>query len=761
MIVGRIIYYYLTVLTIHHSFFLYTVSHPDKYGAPIIDLSKDKEAQADPDGLTQAQIALERVITKVFTKYAIPLEVTDRIRATFKTKLWRMGRTLSKLGGTKRQQQLQKWQEGKDSIWSLSIDPVEAARQLMKRKRHVEVQLEREVNKRHKIESEIKALKLEARSLHKVTRKQADTIVRLKTGRSEGGRGSSTKSWSEYSRQHRCAKKKALGSDIQAALSFCEGKCYQPISVELENVETRSREILTIQDGTFSEVRKDGTATDDDKVRFALYVKDKFSLSDEAYHEISLLTKDIPRLYKIKDLTKDFNSKFDIMPAPEGVIGVQQSLRSRLTVRLRSLQAMDPGQTLKIKLSGDGTAIARHLNVVNFTFTLLNEGLVARSATGNHTIAILQVPEKYDALSEALSDIAKEASELQSIELDGVSYAIEYFLGGDMKFIALVCGIDAANAEYSCTWCKCSNMDRWDMDRTWSAFDTAKGARTTKEIEDYAKLPKSRMKFNCSRKPLFPFIPIDHVIIDTLHLFLRISDLLTNLLIQELRRQDGIEKATTVKLDRSKLTNLTAYETFLNHTCKICFQWYVSEETKKLQWRDLTGPEKIRLFTHIDLPELFPLLPNVSNIHHLWMQFWRLHCELKIECDPDQLQGDIKNWVREFLTIYQTKNVTPYVHAFAYHVPEFVRRYGNITMFTQEGLEKLNDITTKHYQRSTNHRDDALKQALEKRNRIEDLEDSGYQRKKRLVRCGVCGQPGHNRRSCSRAPLVQIQNMQD
>jgi len=49
--------------------------------------------------------------------------------------------------------------------------------------------------------------------------------------------------------------------------------------------------------------------------------------------------------------------------------------------------------------------------------------------------------------------------------LDGVSYPIEYFLGGDMNFLALVCGIDAANAEDSCTCCKCSSMDRWDMDK--------------------------------------------------------------------------------------------------------------------------------------------------------------------------------------------------------------------------------------------------------------------------------------------------------
>ena len=82
------------------------------------------------------------------------------------------------------------------------------------------------------------------------------------------------------------------------------------------------------------------------------------------------------------------------------------------------------------------------------------------------------------------------------------------------------------------------------MDEEWPAFDQTKGAITIDEIKHFAALPKSRKRYNYSRNPIFDFIPIDHVIIDTLHLFLRISDLLINLLIQELRRQDGIEKST-------------------------------------------------------------------------------------------------------------------------------------------------------------------------------------------------------------------------
>lgn len=139
--------------------------------------------------------------------------------------------------------------------------------------------------------------------------------------------------------------------------------------------------------------------------------------------------------------------------------------------------------------------------------------------------------------------------------------------------------------------------------------------------------------------------------------------MLINLLIQDLRRLDGILKAT---LDRSKHSNVTAYEAFLNDQCKIHFHWYTCQDTKQLKWRDLNGPEKIRLFKHMDIPKYFPNIPNASVIQDVWSEFVRLFDELgKSDNNCDDLQDDIKTWVKLFLRIYQTKNITPYVHSFA------------------------------------------------------------------------------------------------
>ena len=35
---------------------------------------------------------------------------------------------------------------------------------------------------------------------------------------------------------------------------------------------------------------------------------------------------------------------------------------------------------------------------------------------------------------------------------------------------------------------------------------------------------------------------------------------------------------------------------------------------------------------------------------------------------------------------YQKKNVTPYMHCMVYHVPEMLKKYGNLRQFSGQGM---------------------------------------------------------------------------
>ena len=79
-----------------------------------------------------------------------------------------------------------------------------------------------------------------------------------------------------------------------------------------------------------------------------------------------------------------------------------------------------------MRLSSDGTKIGKNLHVINFTFTLPDEDQ-SLSAAGNHTIAIMKIPEKYEELFLGLSDIIHEVEQLDSIEVNGINFKLDFF----------------------------------------------------------------------------------------------------------------------------------------------------------------------------------------------------------------------------------------------------------------------------------------------------------------------------------------------
>lgn len=183
-------------------------------------------------------------------------------------------------------------------------------------------------------------------------------------------------------------------------------------------------------------------------------------------------------------------------------------------------------------------------------------------------------------------------TKLSKVKVGGKHYNIEYFLGADWKFLACVCGLGAANQDHVRICCKCPRNQRPDIQTVWSLSNSAQGARSLKEIANFAK----SKQLNCKTTPLFSFTPLDHVIIDTLNLFLRLSDNLTELLIRELRRKDACDKATFPNgFSQKKFKHMAGYEAFLKNLC-ISFEWRINKDTKKLDYRDLTGPAK----THCD-----------------------------------------------------------------------------------------------------------------------------------------------------------------
>jgi hypothetical protein len=149
-----------------------------------------------------------------------------------------------------------------------------------------------------------------------------------------------------------------------------------------------------------------------------------------------------------------------------------------------------------------------------------------------------------------------------------------------------------------------------------------------------------------------------------------------------------------------------------------------------------------------------PKAQNAKDIQVIWDEFVHIINDLKCDYTSQDsvlhIKDKIKTWLQKFLKVYQGKDVTPYMHAFCYHVPEFLELYSNIEYFTQQGMEKYNDRCSKDYFRSTNHHGtDALEQLFLKRSRIQFLEGVGCERIKKSYKCRNCLLHGHTIKTCT------------
>ena len=252
------------------------------------------------------------------------------------------------------------------------------------------------------------------------------------------------------------------------------------------SIETKGKKMINIM------VTGKGTLNISDKK--ALYLKDRYGISDKTYHELALSSAKFPKLRSVKLYANQLNASYNIQELPGG-IGVFQSLRERLTTRINKLTNNNPmtDSVIKVKLFGDGTCLGKRIHVVNIVFSVMNEAN-CKSVTGNHILSILKVREKYQSLKDALNPILCEVSEMQTIVINGRVFDIVFFLGGDLKFLNVMTGLDACSSTYSCLWCHCSKSDRWDHRKQWSMINQASGARTIESITQYARQKKNKYK---------------------------------------------------------------------------------------------------------------------------------------------------------------------------------------------------------------------------------------------------------------------------
>ena len=79
-------------------------------------------------------------------------------------------------------------------------------------------------------------------------------------------------------------------------------------------------------------------------------------------------------------------------------------------------------------------------------------------------------------------------------------------------------------------------------------------------------------------------------------------------------------------------------------------------------------------------------------IQRIWKDFYEIDKKIsKNIIDYQTLKTKTENWMKDFLSIYTKDNVTPYMHIFVNHFHEFLRLYGDLSAFSEQGMNsKIN-----------------------------------------------------------------------
>ena len=195
-------------------------------------------------------------------------------------------------------------------------------------------------------------------------------LVKYKEGDAHNKR-KRKKSWSEYSVQYKNKKLKCLAANINEKLK-CADDNFIHRRVEMANTETG--EIVTVENQDGKPVIKSKEAnkeSEDSLLRKNLYIKDKYNISNEAYHELAMTNPEIPSSYRLLKTVKEINSESIIRSTTGKAIGIQQSLKERLMKRLHHLLKVNPNfqqSVIQVKITGDGTCVTRDAYLSNCVY---------------------------------------------------------------------------------------------------------------------------------------------------------------------------------------------------------------------------------------------------------------------------------------------------------------------------------------------------------------------------------------------------------
>ncbi len=263
-----------------------------------------------------------------------------------------------------------------------------------------------------------------------------------------------------------------------------------------------------------------------------------------------------------------------------------------------------------------------------------------------------------------------------------------------MKFLEEVYGLICANGKFSCIYCEANLKRKWqDGDQNINYLINRSLIRAAQYHQE--------QQFGY-KNPSIMHIDFKNIVIDLLHLLLRLSQKLIEALIYILNSND----IDSESCDFEKRKNLEIFYKILSQNCNITKPYYKSIVNNKgnINLKSLSGSEIEKIFDFFSKNSLkaiyTPLLADLKKIREIELfsdcfnDFYKLYFQVKTyNCIPykkvelTDLDKRLRLWLVSYIPFISTdeSSIFPYAHVFVYHTKELLEIHGNINLYNLQG----------------------------------------------------------------------------
>lgn len=321
-------------------------------------------------------------------------------------------------------------------------------------------------------------------------------------------------------------------------------------------------------------------------------------------------------------------------------------------------------------MSSDGANMTIKKSAVSFSFTLVDG-----SQMGKNVAAF-----KSHMGQENRENLAKWNSwnDVQKVIEDPRLKCVRFFLVADLKTLLLALGYKSANGRDVCFICSC-DKSRWHM----CTFDSKCSPRySSSECESKLILPPLKAGDpGYKAKPMIDVSVFHGVVFDTLHLFLRVTDQILGRACSSMSKQ-----------------GITVFLRYCADMGIEDFNLRDPGETAIIKFTKLDKKSRTKMIDKIfrdvavlktcSLPQ--QKAESVARVCCVFMDaFEALSTGINLEVK-------VKKFVASYCKCYQVNEISNYVHLLL-HAPLLFSKYGDISKFQQQSVEKLNSVMSRRY----------------------------------------------------------------